>query len=127
ERRQAEWRLWAEMWTYAARDRAFAEQLVETDALWEQEIRVVLEELKASGLARDVDVDVETPVLARLIDGLGLRAWLSGRWPEACRQLVLHLETLGVPAGVLEEILAEEGAQWAASGRSARAGGGGPA
>ena len=32
----AEWRLWSEMWTYAERDPAFAEQLVETDAAWER-------------------------------------------------------------------------------------------
>jgi hypothetical protein len=35
---------------------------------------------------------------------LGLRAWLSGRWPEARGELVAHLANLGVAEPVLERI-----------------------
>jgi TetR/AcrR family transcriptional regulator, transcriptional repressor of bet genes len=96
ETRRAEWRLWSEMWTYAGRDTQFAARLVSTDAMWEREIREVLEWARSAGVIGDVDIGVEAPVLARLIDGLGLRAWLSGQWDEARDQLVAHLATLGM-------------------------------
>ena len=48
-------------------------------------------------------------VLEKLL-GLGLRIPRSAQIDEH-RQLVLHLETLGVPAGVLDRILAEGGTQ----------------
>jgi AcrR family transcriptional regulator len=102
--RRAEYRLWSEMWTYAGRDAEFAAQLIETDALWEQEIRDVLERTLRAGAIRDIDVIVEARLLARLIDGLGLRAWLSGRWLEARGELVAHLANLGVAEPVLERM-----------------------
>jgi AcrR family transcriptional regulator len=102
--RRGEWRLWSEMWTYAGRDPEFAAQLIETDALWEQEIRDVLERTRKAGAIRDINVIVEARLLARLIDGLGLRAWLSGRWPEARGELVAHLANLGVSDSVLERM-----------------------
>jgi hypothetical protein len=40
-------------------------------------------------------------VLARLIDGLGLRSLLSGRWDEARATLVAHLGSLGLPDDVV--------------------------
>jgi hypothetical protein len=92
------------MWTYAGRDAEFAAQLIETDALWEQEIRDVLERTLRAGAIRDIDVIVEARLLARLIDGLGLRAWLSGRWLEARGELVAHLANLGVAEPVLERM-----------------------
>jgi TetR/AcrR family transcriptional regulator, transcriptional repressor of bet genes len=104
-----EWRLWAEMWTYAGRHPEFAAQLVATDALWEAEIRTALESARAEGVVGAIDVDVEAPVLARLIDGLGLRAWLSGRWAEARRLLVRHLATLGVTEPLLGRMLSPPG------------------
>lgn len=103
--RRGEWRLWAEMWTYAGRHPEFAVQLVATDALWEAEIRRTLESARAAGVIGAIDVDVEAAVLARLIDGLGLRAWLSGRWAEARRLLVRHLATLGVTEPLLGRML----------------------
>ena len=93
--RRSEWRLWAEMWAYAGRDPEFAAQLVETDARWEREIRAVLGRAGEEGVLPGIDADREAPLLARLIDGLGLRAWLSGRWSEARAQLVIHLAELG--------------------------------
>jgi TetR/AcrR family transcriptional regulator, transcriptional repressor of bet genes len=103
-RRRGEWRLWSEMWTYAGRDPKFAGELIETDALWEFEIRSVLERTRRVGAIREIDVAVEARLLARLIDGLGLRAWLSGRWPEARGELVAHLSTLGVAEPVLDRM-----------------------
>src|SRR4029079_3710416 len=68
--RRAEWRLWAEMWTYAGRDRAFVEELEAADALWEQEIRSMLGRVRDEGLLpAAIDLDIEAAVLARLVDG----------------------------------------------------------
>ncbi len=105
-KRRGEWRLWCEMWTYAARDPDFASQLIETDALWEQEIRAVLERTREAGAIREMDVALEARLLARLIDGLGLWAWLSGRWPEARAELVAHLAKLGVSDGAIDRMRA---------------------
>ncbi len=75
------------MWTYAGRDPAFAAQLVDADAAWEREIRAVLERVRDDGLLlADVDLDSEAAVLARLVDGLGLRAWLSGALGATARR-----------------------------------------
>jgi AcrR family transcriptional regulator len=103
-RRQGEWRLWSEMWTYAGRDPTFAAGLVEMDALWELEIRGVLERSMLAGAIREIDVVVEARLLARLIDGLGLRAWLSGRWLQARGELLAYLSNLGVAHPVLDRM-----------------------
>ena len=107
--RRAEYRLWSEMWTYAARYPEFAAQLVETDAVWELEIRGVLERSREAGLLANVDAAAEAAVLARLIDGLGLRAWMGDSWEDARGRLVHHMGTLGVPGPVLRRMHAEEG------------------
>lgn len=100
-RRQEEWRLWSETWTYAGRSRAFAEVLISMDAVWERRIADVLGVARAAGLLRaDLDVELESVILARLVDGLGLRAWLGGDWPAARRAVVGHLRSLGLPAGL---------------------------
>src|ERR671922_1026616 len=92
-----EWRLWAEMWSYAGWNEEFAAYIVETDALWEAELRGVLGRAIDEGLLGDaLDVAVQARVLARLIDGLGLRSLLSGRWDEARATLVAHLASLGL-------------------------------
>jgi AcrR family transcriptional regulator len=95
--RRAEWRLWSEMWSYAAADRLFRRVVVRTDAAWEELIRDVLVDAQRAGrLRKDVDPQSEAGVIARLIDGLGIRAWLSGDWDGARRLFVQHLETLGL-------------------------------
>ncbi|MGN6378657.1 MAG: TetR/AcrR family transcriptional regulator [Gaiellales bacterium] len=104
-RRRAEWRLWAEMWTYAGRMPEFVATLIETDARWEHEIHGVLARARAAGMLGDIDIDVEATALARMIDGIGLRAWLSGRWAEGRRHLVLHLAAMGVPGDLVERML----------------------
>jgi AcrR family transcriptional regulator len=105
--RRAEYRLWSEMWTYAGRDPDFAAQVVETDAVWEHEIRGVLERGREAGLLTNVDAAAEAAVLARLIDGLGLRAWIGDSWQDARARLVHHMGTLGVPGPVLRRMHAE--------------------
>jgi AcrR family transcriptional regulator len=97
DERRAEWRLWAEMWVYAGRDHEFAEQIEATDAVWTRMVRGVLERCRADGrLRQDVDLDLQAEILNRLIDGLGLRAWLSHDWqsPRAC--FAEYLRTLGL-------------------------------
>lgn len=101
EERRAEWRLWSEMWTYAGRDADFAQQLVDTDRRWEELIADVLRRSRDDGLLRaDLDVAAHAGILARLIDGAGLRAWLTGDWAKARRQVVRHLGALGMPESI---------------------------
>ena len=101
--RRQEWRLWAEMWVYAARDPEFAATVVATDALWEAVIQQMIAAWQEAGLVRgDVDPAPAGTILARLIDGLGTRASLSGDWDGARAQLVNHLGALGVPPSLLE-------------------------
>ena len=102
---RSEWRLWSEMWTYAARDAAFARQLVDSDTSWERAIANALQRGADAGLIHEIDVDTEAAIFARLVDGLGLRSSLSGRWADARAQLVRHMETLGVARPLLDEML----------------------
>jgi AcrR family transcriptional regulator len=95
--RREEWRLWAEMWVYAGRDHEFAQQIETTDAIWTCLVRSVLERCHAEGRLRPgLDLDLQAEIVNRLIDGLGLRAWLSHDWesPRAC--LEEHLRALGL-------------------------------
>jgi AcrR family transcriptional regulator len=99
---RAEWLLWADMWAYAARHPDFARYVQETDMLWERELDTLLERARRGGLLpAELDTRGEARVLARLIDGLGLRACLTGEWTAARESLILHLDTLGVPDDVL--------------------------
>jgi AcrR family transcriptional regulator len=103
---RAEWRLWSEMWTYAERDADFAEHLVHSDSAWERFVRDALVRAGDAGLIRaDLDIATEAAVFARLVDGLGLRSSLSGRWTAARRQLVHHMATLGVSEPLLAQML----------------------
>ncbi len=103
--RRAEWRLWAEMWSYAGRFRAFEDELDATNAKWEAEIRAMLRRLEDDGLLPpDLDPAVQARVLARLVDGLGLRAWLTDGWEAARGLLIGHLASLGLPAPVVAEL-----------------------
>jgi AcrR family transcriptional regulator len=98
--RQAEWRLWAEMWAYAGRDPEFAAVIEPTDQLWVREIERVLSRLAHDELLRsDIDAASQAIILGRLVDGLGIRAWLSGDWLAARAALVVHLQSLGLPEG----------------------------
>lgn len=108
--RQSEWRLWAEMWSYAGTHRGFMIELDATDAMWEAEIRAMLQRLEDDGLVpAEVDPAAEAKVLARLVDGLGLRAWLTGGWEPARKLLVGHLASLGLPAPLVAELCEPDG------------------
>lgn len=97
--RQADWRLWAEMWAYAGRDPEFAAVIEPTDTLWVQEIEQVLARLMQDGLVRhEIDVASQAIIIGRLVDGLGIRAWLTGDWVSARSAFAGYLESLGLPA-----------------------------
>ncbi|MEX1264920.1 MAG: TetR family transcriptional regulator C-terminal domain-containing protein [Actinomycetota bacterium] len=104
---RSEWRLWAEMWAYAGGDDEFAGEIFRADtALWEQELCGVVGSLQRAGLIRsEVVPEIEATIINRLMDGLGLRAWLTGRWDEARRHFVMHLASVGFPDGLVEELL----------------------
>lgn len=97
DERREEWRLWAEMWSYAGRDPEFAEEVELTDSAWREMVAYVLRRCREAGVLRpDVEVEIEAKVLTRLIDGLGLRAWLADEWGVARECLRAHLGTLGL-------------------------------
>jgi AcrR family transcriptional regulator len=97
--RQEQWRLWSEMWAYGQRDPAFATVLIETDRHWERLIGEVLRACVAHGvLPAGLDVAAHATIMARLVDGLGIRACLSGEWDGARAGLVRYLESIGLAA-----------------------------
>ena len=103
--RQTEWRVWAEMWSYAGPHREFMVELDATDDMWAAEIRVMLQRLEDDGLLpATIDPSAEAIVLARLVDGIGLRAWLTGGWDTGRELLVGHLGSLGLPAPLVAEL-----------------------
>lgn len=102
-----EWRLWTEMWTYAGGNQPFSDYVIETDALWERELRDVLERaVREKVLPADLDVAIEARIFARLVDGLGTRSVLDGRWDDARTALTVHLRSLGLAPRVLEALTA---------------------
>lgn len=105
EEERSEWRLWVEMWSYAAGNPRFAEYVVAVDALWEAELRTVLERgVAARILPTKLDVAAQARVLARLIDGIGVRGLLNGRWDGARAILIEHLASLGLPPRVIRRL-----------------------
>jgi AcrR family transcriptional regulator len=102
------WRLWAEMWSYAGREPRLAQTLIDTDARWEALVADVFAEAQAAGLMRpDLVPALEAGNFVRLHDGVGLRAWLSGRWSRAHEQLAHHFLSLGVPPELTARLTAE--------------------
>jgi AcrR family transcriptional regulator len=92
---QREWRLWAEMWAYAGTDPEFVPVLIAVDARWEQQVLRLLYEARGAELLRpEIDVEAQAGIVVRLVDGLGLRSWLTGGWGLARRQLTHHLASL---------------------------------
>lgn len=103
---QREWRLWAEMWTYAGTAPEFVPVLTEVDARWEQQVVGLLTEARDAGLlAAGIDIEFEAGIIVRLIDGLGLRSWLTGDWEVARRQLTHHLGSLMREPDLKSELL----------------------
>jgi AcrR family transcriptional regulator len=112
EEQRGEWRLWFELCAQGMRDRATAATLVETDRRWEALIADSVAQWQQAGLiAAGHDPAEVAIVLGRLIDGLCLRALVTGDWDEACRRVVLELRMLGLPddeAQRLHRVLVEE-------------------
>lgn len=107
---QREWRLWVEMWTYACGSEKFSRHLIETDVLWEQELRAVFERaVREEVLPGDLDVETQARILARLVDGLGVRSLLDGRWTEARKAITVHLRSLGLSTRISEGLPSVEG------------------
>src|SRR5262249_60261068 len=73
----------------------FVPVLIEADARWEQPVVRLLSEARGAELLRpEVDVEAQAGIVVRLVDGLGLRSWLTGGWGPARRQLTHHLASL---------------------------------
>lgn len=105
EDERLEWRLWSEMWTYAGFNEEFAAYTIETDALWERELRGVIARAVEEGiLPEGLDVDAQARIIGRLVDGLGVRSLLNGHWDEARETLITHLATLGLAPRVVEAL-----------------------
>jgi hypothetical protein len=81
--------------------------VIKTDALWEVELRGVLERAAAEGLfPPDLDCVAHATILARLVDGLGMRSVFGGRWDEARSALIAYLAGLGLSSAVVKELRA---------------------
>jgi AcrR family transcriptional regulator len=97
EQRHAEWRLWLNFVVTAAWDAQLAELLVQTDRRWESLVTEAVVRWREAGLiASDLPDEQQAVILARLGDGLGLRALVTGDWDEARRNLVAALGALGL-------------------------------
>ena len=96
--RHGEWRLWLNFVTVAAADPRLASILVDVDRRWEAVVAAALQRWRAAGLVEPTIPDVQQAViLARLGDGLGLRALVTGDWDEARENFVGALVAMGLP------------------------------
>jgi AcrR family transcriptional regulator len=96
--RHGEWRLWLSFVVTAAGDRQLADLLVEVDRRWEALVAESFARWRAAGLVSPTIPDVQQAlILARLGDGLGLRALVTGDWDEARANLVAALVAIGLP------------------------------
>jgi AcrR family transcriptional regulator len=108
--RHGEWRLWLNFVVTAAGDADLAKLLIGTDRRWETLVTDSLARWHAAGLVAPALSDQQQAlVLARLGDGLGLRALVTGDWDEARNSLVASLTAIGLPAEVAARALARPG------------------
>ena len=104
--RHGEWRLWLNFVVTAAGDPHLAELLVEADWRWEALVADAMARWHAAGIVSPVLSDAQQAlVLARLGDGLGLRALVTGDWDEARKTLVGTLVAIGLPDDVASRAL----------------------
>jgi AcrR family transcriptional regulator len=97
QERHAEWRLWLNFVVTAAWDRELAALLVETDRRWESLVtEAVVRWREAGTIVSSLPDEQQAVILARLGDGLGLRALVTGDWDEARRNLVAALGAMGL-------------------------------
>jgi AcrR family transcriptional regulator len=95
--RHGEWRLWLNFVVTAAGDTHLAALLVETDRRWEALVTDALARWHAAAIvAPTIPDEQQALILARLGDGLGLRALVTGDWDEARKHLVAALAAIGL-------------------------------
>jgi AcrR family transcriptional regulator len=99
--RHGEWRLWLNFVGTAAGDKQLADLLVGTDLRWEALVTETLIRWHEAGLISPrLPDEQEALILARLGDGLGLRALVTGDWDDARRTLVAALGAIGLPGDI---------------------------
>ncbi len=104
--RHGEWRLWLNFVGTAAGDQQLADLLVGTDRRWEALVTETLIRWHDSGLVSPrLPDEQEAMILARLGDGLGLRALVTGDWDDARRTLVGALGAIGLPEDIARRAL----------------------
>ncbi len=96
--RHGEWRLWLNFVVTAAGDPQLADLLVDIDRRWEALATDSLGRWRDAGLVAPViPVEQQALILARLGDGLGLRALVTGDWDDARANFVASLTAMGLP------------------------------
>ena len=112
--RHGEWRLWLNFVTRAARDPQLADLLVEVDRRWDAIVAEALGRWRTAGLVEPQIPEVQqAAILARLGDGLGLRALVTGDWDEARSSFVAALVAMGLSGNLAEQALAPPAAHGA--------------
>ena len=100
------WRLWLEFCSSAVGDPELSELLLAVDGRWEEATAAALARWREAGLVHfDVPLEQQTIMLVRLVDGLGLRALVTGDWHAARVGFVGTLEILGLPRALAERAL----------------------
>lgn len=98
DEQQGEWRLWLEFCASTVGDAALAELLLDVDSPWDAAIAAAAARWQEAGLVRrHLPAVALGAILARLVDGLGVRALTTGDWDGARRRLVDALRALGLP------------------------------
>ncbi len=104
--RHGEWRLWLNFVGTAAGDQPLAGLLVGTDRRWEALVTETLVRWHEAGLVSPrLPDELEALILARLGDGLGLRALVTDDWDDARRTLVAALGAIGLPDEIAKRAL----------------------
>ena len=110
--RHGEWRLWLNFIVTAAHNQQLAALLVDVDHRWEGLVEERVAQWQSAGLlAASIPPSQQAQILARLGDGLGLRALVTGEWNDARSQFIGALSAMGLPADVAQRLLSEHSTQ----------------